>query len=218
MVVMLAEWLVFCGVLVTVMLASAGGSSYPAIWAYVALCSTLTLVAVLRMDPCLARERMRPGPGGKDRLFIAIAQPLALAHWIVAGLDLGRFQWSGSVHPIVQIAGFAGLAVSLVFGLWAMVVNRFFSQLVRLQEERGHRVVTTGPYRFVRHPGYSGFAVACVCSGAALGSWWSNLPTLGLVLVTLRRTATEDRFLRERLKGYSAYAEIVRYRLVPGMW
>ena len=88
-----------------VLLGSAGGLRFPVMWVYVGVCATLTVLAGLRMDRGLARERLRPGPSGKDRLFLAVAWPLALMHWTVAGLDVGRFHWSddvpGSSTPLV---------------------------------------------------------------------------------------------------------------------
>ena len=105
----------------------------------------------------------------------------------------------------------------MILCVWAMAVNRFFSPVVRLQEERGHRLVTDGPYRYIRHPGYAGILLSA-CVGVALGSWWSLLPLVVAMGLILRRTALEDRFLRASLEGYASYAEQVRYRLVPGIW
>ena len=102
--------------------------------------------------------------------------------------------------------------------IWAMRVNRFFSSVIRLQEDRGHQLVTDGPYRWMRHPGYTAGILLCLSSGIALGSWLSALPAVACIPLLLRRTVAEDRFLKENLKGYSAYADAVRYRLVPGVW
>jgi protein-S-isoprenylcysteine O-methyltransferase Ste14 len=131
----------------------------------------------------------------------AIGQPLMLAHWIVAGLDAGRFHWSNSIPFTLQIGGLIGFAVSMGLAFWAMAVNPFFSPLVRIQTERGHRLITEGPYRCVRHPGYLGGIVGFLCSGLALGSWWSLLPMGLLDVLILRRTVLEDRFLRDKLEG-----------------
>jgi protein-S-isoprenylcysteine O-methyltransferase Ste14 len=101
---------------------------------------------------------------------------------------------------------------------WSTVVNRFYSPAVRIQEDRGQEVITSGPYRFVRHPGYIGWILFFLFSGLALGSWLSVLPTLVVVAVTIRRTVIEDRMLHGSLKGYTEYAQNVRYRLIPGVW
>ena len=97
-------------------------------------------------------------------------------------------------------------------------MNRFFSSVVRIQTDRGHHVVTTGPYRYVRHPGYAGLILLLVCSGVALGSWLSALPLVPAILILLLRTVLEDWVLRNGLLGYTGYAERVPDRLVPGVW
>ncbi len=99
-----------------------------------------------------------------------------------------------------------------------MAVNRFFSSVVRIQKERGHHLVTDGPYRYVRHPGYVGAMISMPASAIALGSWWSLLPATAFSLVVFRRAALEDAFLRDNLDGYNRYMERVRYRLLPGLW
>ena len=119
---------------------------------------------------------------------------------------------------VVHITALIGVAAGLGLVLWAMAVNRFFSPAVRIQEERGHHVITSGPYRLVRHPGYAGMIVAALCSGPALGSWWAILPIAAYILLILRRAAVEDRFLQAELRGYADYARRVRSRLVPGIW
>jgi protein-S-isoprenylcysteine O-methyltransferase Ste14 len=119
---------------------------------------------------------------------------------------------------VVQVLALIGFASGQALVLWAMRVNRFFSPVVRIQSERGHGVVAAGPYRHVRHPDYLGGLVCLVCGGLALGSGWAMAP-LGLcVLMILRRTALEDRFLHEQLPGYPDFAERVRHRLLPGLW
>ena len=117
-------------------------------------------------------------------------------------------------RPLALIGYAAGMALSV----YAMLNNRFFSPVVRIQHERGHTLVTSGPYRFVRHPGYVGAILASACGGVALGSWWSLVPLAPFAVLFLRRTAVEDRMLRADLDGYAGYAERVRYRLVPGLW
>ena len=99
-----------------------------------------------------------------------------------------------------------------------MIVNRFFSPVVRIQEERGHHLITEGPYRFIRHPGYAGMLLAFAGVGPALGSWWSLVPLVPVVLLILRRLLIEDRYLHEHLEGYAGYAQRVPYRLLPGVW
>jgi protein-S-isoprenylcysteine O-methyltransferase Ste14 len=179
----------------------------------------LTLFVLLfgRLDPELIRERMRPGPGNRDRLSRPIALALMVAHWVLAGLDIGRFHWS--VIPLwVQFVGLAGYAVAVAGVFWAMRVNPFYSSVVRLQADRGQRLITQGPYRVVRHPGYTATIYAMVCGGLAFGSWVGMIPVAGMVALFVRRTLVEDRMLREELAGYADYAQRVPYRLMAGVF
>jgi protein-S-isoprenylcysteine O-methyltransferase Ste14 len=105
----------------------------------------------------------------------------------------------------------------LIF-LWAMAENKFFTKMVRIQKERGHYVVTGGPYRYVRHPGYVGWYIMMIGLAVALGSLWGFIPAGILLALMLVRTALEDRTLRKELAGYEDYAQRVRYRLIPGVW
>jgi protein-S-isoprenylcysteine O-methyltransferase Ste14 len=143
--------------------------------------------------------------------------PFLLGFWIVAGLDV---RWHGAerMPRALQFLGLAGLAASLGLALWAMSQNRFFSPVVRIQTERGHHLITTGPYRFIRHPGYLGSGGSALCAAVALGSWWALIPSIGCVVVIVRRTILEDHFVHRELSGYREYANIVRYRLLPGIW
>ena len=114
--------------------------------------------------------------------------------------------------------GLIGFASGFGLAVWAMIVNRFFSAVIRLQADRGHHLITTGPYRFVRHPGYAGVLLGVLASPLALGSWLSGIPMLIVAALILRRRLMEDRFLHEQLKGYPAYAADVRYRVLPGVF
>lgn len=105
-----------------------------------------------------------------------------------------------------------------MIGTWAMVVNRFFSSHVRIQADRGHTVVSAGPYRVVRHPGYAGGILAWIAAPVFFSSYWVTIPSVAVITLTIIRTALEDRTLKEELPGYSEYTERVRYRLVPGIW
>ena len=151
----------------------AGRWDFPWYWAMLAIHAVVLVLMVTTIDPDLLKERLHPGPGAKDPYVRKLLTPLFLAHYVVAALDVGRFHWSGTVPAPIHLAGLAGYALGLGFTYWAMRTNRFFSMVVRLQTDRGHRVVTTGPYGLVRHPGYTGIIVAVVCGAVAIGSWWS---------------------------------------------
>ena len=206
------------GVLAATLFASAGRIDLPWFWAFLAVHFALVAVAMAAIDPALRRERLKPGPGGKDRHIRLIALPFFLAHLIVAGLDVGRSHWSRPMPAGLQAVALVGYIAGMALAVYAMLNNRFFSPVVRIQHEREHMLVTSGPYRFVRHPGYVGAILASACGGVALGSWWSLVPLVPFGFLFLRRTALEDRMLRADLDGYAGYAERVRYRLLPGLW
>ena len=209
---------VFLALMIGALFGPAGRWDLPFFWGCLGVYVAFMVIVFRTIDPGLLEERLRPGAGGKDRLLRWIVLPFILGHWIVAGLDVGRFHWSDSIPSSVQIAALSVFALSLGLNAWAMAVNRFFSPVVRIQEEREHRLVTTGPYRYVRHPGYIGGVVASLSGGLALGSWWAMLPIAVFVIIFIRRTLLEDRFLHEELEGYTDYAARVRYRWVPFIW
>jgi protein-S-isoprenylcysteine O-methyltransferase Ste14 len=175
---------------------------------------------VFRRNRDLLEERQQPGEGAKDwdRRLLRIYALLTMSLFVVAGLDVGRFHWSDTVELWQQVLALAGFALAFAFAIWAMVVNNYYSRIVRIQGDRGHNVVTDGPYRFVRHPSYIGSILAWACAALVLGSWIALVP-VALIAVTLTvRTALEDRTLQEELAGYREYAQQTRYRLVPGVW
>lgn len=198
--------------------AAAGTIAIPGFWAYLAIIAAVMIVSFAALDPDLLRERMRPG-GNKPPLALRLFSLVLFLHWIVAGLDRGRFHWSDDVPGWLQGLCLFVVAAGYALALWAMRVNRFFSSVIRIQTDRGHRIVTTGPYAFIRHPGYAAGFLILAASGPALGSW---LATALIVIFSLPfllyRTITEDRILQAELAGYSDYTSRVRWRLVPGIW
>ena len=202
-----------------VVFAAAGRTDLPYVWAVLAITAAFMIVSAVVLPPELLKERQHPGSEGRvhDR-HRAFVVPLIILSWLLAGLDLGRFHWSDTIPAWLRVVGLAGFALALAVTLWAMRTNRFFSSVIRLQRDRDHEPVTTGPYAFVRHPGYAAHMLAMLFSGLAMGSWVAMLPLLGVVLLFVRRTINEDRLLRRDLAGYEAYAARVRCRLVPGVW
>lgn len=204
-------------VMSVILFAPAGRIDLPFHWAYLFTMLAYTLVACRTIDPDLIQERLRPGPGGVDRNLRPLASIVFAAHLVVAGLSI-RFGWGDRVAAPLQWTGFGVLVVGMAWIAWSIHVNRFFSPVVRIQAERGHHVIASGPYRFVRHPGYLGTLTACPGGGLMLGSWWALLAMLPVAFLILRRAVREDRYLREHLAGYGDYAHRVRWGLAPWVW
>jgi protein-S-isoprenylcysteine O-methyltransferase Ste14 len=186
-------------------------------WCWLGVLAAACFTCLLVMDPDLVRERARPG-GKRPSPGYFLVTLLLLADLAVAGLDRSRLHWSDSVPTWLRAVALLLFALAWVPFVWAVRVNRFFSSAVRIQHDRGQHVISDGPYRFMRHPGYATSLVLALTSGVALGSWlaaaicWLGVPVL------FWRTQIEDRMLRAELPGYDAYATRVKYRLLPGVW
>ena len=214
------EALIFSGLL----FGAAGTIRWPAGWAYLilffvgALWITLLLA---RHDPVLLAERMKL-PVQKDQPFwdkvFLLAMTVAWCGWMVLmGLDAVRFRWS--VMPVwLQCAG--GVLMVLLFRVIARVCqeNTFLVAVVKIQAERGHRVISTGPYAVVRHPLYAIMLILLPANALLLGSWYGLAASFVLSGGIAFRAAMEDRELQRGLEGYTEYAARVRYRLIPFVW
>jgi protein-S-isoprenylcysteine O-methyltransferase Ste14 len=202
---------------------SAGRLDWWGGWAFFGLnlfTQLLSAWILIQRRPDLLAERSKVGQGTKnwDR-FLAPAVMVVgtVAVIITAGLD-ARFGWRRPVNPSLWWAALCVAFASQFFVLWAMASNRFFATTVRIQDERGHQVVETGPYRYVRHPGYAGSIFYTLAIPIILGSWWTFFPaavTIGLLII---RTRLEDRTLHDELPGYQNYSEHTKYHLFPGVW
>ncbi|HPM24439.1 MAG TPA: isoprenylcysteine carboxylmethyltransferase family protein [Phycisphaerae bacterium] len=214
---LLVRVVLFLGVTAALLFGSAGRLDLPFFWAFFGVVIAAWLIALSVIDRGLMQERRQPGPGGTDRQLRFFILPIFAALLVVAGLDAGRFQWS-CVPPWVQLLALAAVAAAYGLSIWAMAVNRFYSPVVRIQTDRGHQLITSGPYAYVRHPGYAGSLLVILATGPALGSWWALLPAGAAAACLLRRLLIEDRFLHAHLDGYVEYGRRVRCRLVPGLW
>jgi protein-S-isoprenylcysteine O-methyltransferase Ste14 len=207
-----------------VLFLAAGRIDLPMFWLFIvfrfALALAFGLVSWLR-DPGLYKERAqgRRGEGGNDgRAWRIVNRGLPFLILIVAGLDVGRLHWSDTVPFPLQVAGVFGAVLGTVIVGWAMRTNTFFSSIVRIQRDRGQRVITSGPYRFVRHPGYSGMLLRFTFSSLILGSWTAVAVAALFLPVYVIRIRREEPVLLEQLEGYKEYASRVRYRMVPVLW
>lgn len=209
-------------IFITVLFLIAGRFDWIRGWAYVglfALGQSASTFYIWRKDPELLTRRGKTGEGTKtwDKILLGLFGLTYLGIMITAALDV-RYGWT-EMSLWLWPAGFALYAFFLAVITWAMNVNTFFEKTVRIQADRGHRVIDSGPYRIVRHPGYAvtipGFILS---SPLLLGSWWSFVPAFVSAACLVIRTALEDRTLRRELAGYEDYARQVRFRLLPGVW
>jgi protein-S-isoprenylcysteine O-methyltransferase Ste14 len=178
----------------------------------------ITLACLLRWNPVLIRRRMYLCKGTKtwDKVWLGLFAPVAIGIYVVAALEVRE-----EVSIAQAAAWLLGLAIfvpSWVLVIWSMVVNPFFEKTVRIQTDHGHRVIDTGPYAYVRHPGYVGFAGWMLSTPLLLASAWAFVPALVAVVALVIRTALEDRTLQAELPGYPEYVARVRFRLIPGVW
>ena len=193
---------------------------WPMAWVYTGISVLDAFLVLLVASPDLMRERIRPGPGVKpwDRVLARLTGPLgSMLLLITAGLQV-RFQGLHVLPLALQLVGLAVFVLGMGLVTWAIAVNSFFSLMVRIQTDRGHTVISSGPYRFVRHPGYVGGMLFSLGTPLLLGSWWALFPAGAMAILMVVRAVLEDKTLQEELAGYREYAQQVRYRLLPGVW
>jgi len=176
---------------------------------------------LIPINPGVLAERERgahtEGTKNWDQWLSAIASLFWFSAWFLAALDF-RNNWSPQLPVLTHIIGALGVAAGFSLFMWAMVVNAFFAEGVRIQTERGHSVCSSDPYRFVRHPGYLGNLLSGLLSPLLLGSLWAYIPSVLGAAGFILRTYLEDKTLQEELKGYQEYARRIKYRLLPGIW
>jgi protein-S-isoprenylcysteine O-methyltransferase Ste14 len=211
-------------IVVVALFVSAGTFNWPAAWIYVGYTLLVSVLTVyggpLKISPELIEERIsrkKPGAQAWDKVFVRILLSLTLVLYVVAGLD-HRWKWTPPMPGWIMWAGVVSITMSVALMIWAMKINPFFSAIVRLQTDRGHYVVTTGPYRFVRHPGYTGSLLMNLGTPLLLGSLWALIPGTAASLDLIIRIVPEDRFLHRELAGYADYARRVKWKLIPGVW
>jgi protein-S-isoprenylcysteine O-methyltransferase Ste14 len=212
---------VYLGSLAAILFLSYGSVDWPMGWASLGIYIAISLANFFLVDPELVRERsrLRAGVDKRDALLATISFIFLFpGTFAIAGMDVGRLGWSPPLPLPMQLLALVLFTLGNVLGRWAMAANRFFSTFVRIQEDRGHEVVTGGPYRYVRHPGYAGAILAAIALPLALGSLWALIPACIGAAGFVLRTGLEDKTLRQHLGGYLDYAAQVRYRLIPGIW
>ncbi len=168
----------------------------------------------------MIKERLKPGKGMKkwDRIYYAISTPMFFIMFIVSILDAGRFYWIPSIPFIVILLGIILYIIGQIIVIWAKKANRFFSSVVRIQTDRKQTVCSSGPYKFVRHPGYLGGVIFTIGTPLLLGSFWGLIPAIIILIPVLIRTYLEDKTLQKELFGYIDYTMQVKYRIIPFIW
>lgn len=213
--------IVYIILVAAILFISAGRLNWPIAWVFLCIYILIILISLIFVDPELIEERSHIGPGAKRwdivlaSLTVVFLFPLT---FLIAGLDAGRFHWSPPFPVWVQLLGLVIYVTGSAITSWAMVVNKFFSTVVRIQTERGHYVVTSGPYRYMRHPGYTGAIIVSISIPLILGSLWAFIPALIGDCILVIRTVLEDNTLKKELNGYDEYTTRVRHRLLPGIW
>ena len=221
---LIVQTIVWFGFMGAIIFGAAGTLNYAGGWLYLGVMVAIAVVFgahAARVDPQLLRERLKP-PVQKDQ---PLADKLVLVPFLLLvfgsmgfmAADAARWHWS-MMPPSVQWAGCGLLLLAFLFMYWTMRTNSFAAPVVKIQRDRGHTVITTGPYAIVRHPMYFGALFYFAGTSLVLGSWWGlgTVPIFALLLAI--RIGIEEKTLRMGLKGYADYARRVRWRLIPLIW
>jgi protein-S-isoprenylcysteine O-methyltransferase Ste14 len=202
---------------------SAGQVNWPQVWVLLVLWALYFLIMYFvgsRVSPDMVLERAK-GIQREGKVYERVVLPMYMVTFaglaITAGVDVGRYGWS-DVPVWVEVAAFIPVLLAYILPIWATFSNPFAAGVMRIQEERGHHVISRGPYQFIRHPMYLGTMIFGIFTPLFIGSWWALIPGFAMACVFILRTALEDRVLIEELPGYQAYAKQVRYRIFPGIW
>jgi protein-S-isoprenylcysteine O-methyltransferase Ste14 len=206
----------------TVLFVSAGTVYWIEGWAFTIIFSVyvvLSTVWLMKNNPTLLKERLRTRKTQKwDRIILSLFAICFVPLLVLPGIDF-RYQWTPFSFPIVvQLIAFFGLSISFFILFSVTKENTYASKAIKIQEEVSHTVVTTGPYKYVRHPLYAGGILTLVCMPVALCSFYSLIPSGLCVVLFGIRTYCEDKMLYNELPGYSKYTQETPYRLIPGIW
>jgi protein-S-isoprenylcysteine O-methyltransferase Ste14 len=213
----------FVAAMGALLFASAGTLHWPGAWAFLATSALLGPACGLwlaKTDPALLAERMRltarDEQPAADRKFMLAFAAAALIWFVAMGLD--RRLQASDVPLALQMLGLAMYLLSTGFIMWVFRVNSFAAPVVKVQTERHHHVISSGPYAWVRHPMYSGVMLFFFGVPLLVGSWWGVLIAPLFAVLFAARAGIEERALAAGLPDYADYAARVRYRLVPGVW
>ena len=205
----IGRWAAISTALSALLFLAAATTRLTSLRAYLGAFCLVLLVTMLSVDPQLAQERANPGPDSSTSRLRFASGFFFLMSLISASFLVGR------THTLIAPTAVRWTAWTIFMSssslqTWAMIANPFFSPVVRIQSERNHKLIDSGPYRFLRHPGYLAMCISVPASAVAIGSWIALVPAAAFVVVIRRRVEIEDQFLKLRLSGYAEYAQLVR--------
>ncbi|MFX1570137.1 MAG: methyltransferase family protein [Promethearchaeota archaeon] len=192
-------------------------------WIYLGISvisQTANVLLSIKKNPGMLNERgkiVKEGTKTFDKVFVTLTMPIILISMAIIALDAVVFRWSFMPEYFLIIGIFISFP-GFILGVWVMMTNPYFELTVRIQEDRHHIVINSGPYKIIRHPGYASEIILLFSTPMMLGSWWGYIPIGVMILGFIVRTALEDNTLRNELSGYEEYAKRTRYRLVPHIW
>lgn len=207
-------------ILIFIFLMAAGGNPrWLWGWVYIGVTTMLLVInsIVLPREAIAERGRKKENVKRFDKVLSPLMMIPYFGLYLIAGLD-HRLGWSPSVSYAVHLIGVFVCILGWSLTTWAMISNKFFSTAVRIQSERGHTVETGGPYRLMRHPGYTGMILTYLGLPLFFGSFYSFIPSAAITVLIVIRTALEDKTLRNELRDYAEYSAKVKYRLIPMIW
>jgi protein-S-isoprenylcysteine O-methyltransferase Ste14 len=190
-------------------------------WIYITLMiifSTSLIIYLTKKDPELLKARAKTKTSKSwDKKLGIIGTPFFIVMYILPGFEAVRFKWS-NLPFYISIIGYTGMIIAVIIFFLVNRENTYLSRVVEIQEERGQKVITTGPYRIIRHPMYFSVIILYISHCLALGSLFALIPCAIIIVTIIIRTIHEDKMLHEQLEGYKEYAQITRYKLIPGIW
>lgn len=205
-----------------VLFISAGTLRWWMAWYYllaVVLILTVSGIGLMRTNPQLIADRSQPQEGTPawDSILVIAYGVLGYVELLIAGLD-HRFEWTPAFPVWISIGALIFFVAADLFSVWAMITNAHFETTVRIQDNGEHEVIDSGPYRWIRHPGYAGWGVCHLMIPFIFSSWYAFIPVALVIAILIIRTIHEDRTLQEQLPGYSDYSTQTQYRILPGIW
>ncbi|MDD3656737.1 MAG: isoprenylcysteine carboxylmethyltransferase family protein [Atribacterota bacterium] len=202
-----------------ILFVSAGTLSWNWAWIFIVIGIFILVINYTVLPREVIEERGREKKNVKkwDKILMSINIVPILGIYVLSGLDY-RFSWSPYLHYSIHILGIIAVFLGSMLFTWSMVSNKFFSTMVRIQDERGHSIAAEGPYRYVRHPGYVGYIVMAIATPLTLGSIYALLMSFLVMIIFIIRTILEDKTLLKELEGYKGYSKKVKYRLIPCIW